>query len=97
MEELGAGLSQSSQQYRRGSHNGWSLNLRVQYGEFVTLLFIVVLVEFIALSNARRLPRTDALTFASDLHGSPDVETVWVDKAHCFIGVLPGLRCPGAL
>ncbi len=39
-----------------------------------------MLVEFIALANARRLPRLAALTFVSDLLGNPDIETMWVDK-----------------
>jgi uncharacterized protein len=40
-----------------------------------------VLVEFIALANARRLPRSASLSFVSDLHSNPDVEAVWVDRA----------------
>jgi hypothetical protein len=46
----------------------------------VRLTHNYVLVEFIALSNARRLPRAGALSFVYDLHGSPDVVTVWVDE-----------------
>jgi predicted nucleic acid-binding protein len=40
-----------------------------------------VLAEFVALANARRLPRMAALSFIVDLVGSPDIETVWVDTA----------------
>ena len=40
-----------------------------------------VLAECIALANARRLPRGDALTFVIDLVANPDIETVWVDEA----------------
>ncbi|HEX9989771.1 MAG TPA: PIN domain-containing protein [Chloroflexia bacterium] len=40
-----------------------------------------VLAEFVALANARRLPRLAALTFISDLLGNPDIEMVWVDEA----------------
>ena len=40
-----------------------------------------VLAEFIALANARRLPRGAALTFVIDLVANPDIETVWVDEA----------------
>jgi predicted nucleic acid-binding protein len=40
-----------------------------------------VLAEFVALANARRLPRMAALSFIVDLVGSPDIETVWVDAA----------------
>ncbi len=40
-----------------------------------------VLAEFVALANARRLPRMAALTFIVDLVGNPDIETVWVDGA----------------
>jgi predicted nucleic acid-binding protein len=39
-----------------------------------------VLAEFVALANARRLPRTAALEFAIDLIDNPDIETVWVDE-----------------
>jgi predicted nucleic acid-binding protein len=39
-----------------------------------------VLAEFIALANARRLPRVAALTFVIDLVANPDIETVWVDE-----------------
>ncbi len=46
----------------------------------VRLTHSYVLVEFIALANARRLPRLAALTFISDLLGNRDIETVWVDK-----------------
>jgi predicted nucleic acid-binding protein len=38
-----------------------------------------VLAEFVALANARRLPRMAALTFIVDLVGNPDIETAWVD------------------
>jgi predicted nucleic acid-binding protein len=34
-----------------------------------------------ALANARRLPRGDALTCVIDLVVSPDIQTVWVDEA----------------
>jgi uncharacterized protein len=40
-----------------------------------------VLAEFVALANARRLPRMAALTFIVDLVGNPDIDTVWVDGA----------------
>jgi uncharacterized protein len=40
-----------------------------------------VLAEFIALANARRLPRVAALTFVIDRVANPDIETVWVDEA----------------
>ncbi len=40
-----------------------------------------VLAEFVALANARRLPRLAALAFIVDLVGNPDIETVWVDEA----------------
>ena len=39
-----------------------------------------VLAEFIALANARRLPRLPVLTFMVDLLENPDIETVWVDE-----------------
>ena len=40
-----------------------------------------VLAGFVALANARRLPRMAALTFIVDLVGNPDIETAWVDVA----------------
>ncbi|MCW5852980.1 MAG: type II toxin-antitoxin system VapC family toxin [Anaerolineae bacterium] len=39
-----------------------------------------ILAEFVALSNARRLPRPAALAFLTDLLRNPDIETVWVDQ-----------------
>lgn len=39
-----------------------------------------ILAEFVALANARRLPRLASLTFLTDLVDNPDIETVWVDK-----------------
>ncbi len=40
-----------------------------------------VLAEFVALANARRLPRLPVLTFLVDLLENPDIETVWVDES----------------
>ncbi len=40
-----------------------------------------VLSEFIALANARKLPRPPALTFLTALVAHRKVEIVWVDKA----------------
>jgi uncharacterized protein len=39
-----------------------------------------VLAEFVALAQARRIPRPAALTFVTDLLGTPDIETVWIDE-----------------
>ncbi len=39
-----------------------------------------VLAEFVALCQARRVNRTAALAFASDLMDNADVEVVWVDR-----------------
>ncbi len=47
----------------------------------VRLTHSYVLAEFVALANARRLPRLAALTFIVDLVGNPDIDTVWVDEA----------------
>lgn len=47
----------------------------------VRLTHSFVLAEFVALANARRLPRLAALSFLADLHENPDIETVWVDEA----------------
>jgi predicted nucleic acid-binding protein len=40
-----------------------------------------VLAEFVALAQARRLPRPEALEFVIDLVANPDIEVVWVDEA----------------
>jgi predicted nucleic acid-binding protein len=40
-----------------------------------------VLAEFIALAQARRLPRLPALAFVADLTANPDIETVWADES----------------
>ena len=47
----------------------------------VRLAHSYILAEFIALANARRIPRTAALEFVTDLAANPDIETVWVDEA----------------
>lgn len=39
-----------------------------------------ILAEFVALSQARRLPRKPVLGFANDLLDNPDIEVVWVDE-----------------
>src|SRR5204862_5542863 len=39
-----------------------------------------VLAEFIALAQARRIPRQESLAFLADLVDNPDIETIWVDK-----------------
>ncbi len=40
----------------------------------------LVLAEFVALANARNIPRLPALTFVVDLLENPDIETVWIDE-----------------
>jgi uncharacterized protein len=54
--------------------------LTLYKGASARLTHSYVLVEFIALANARRLPRLAALEFVSDLIGNPEIEAVWVDK-----------------
>ncbi len=39
-----------------------------------------ILAEFIALANARRIPRPAMLSFVTDLVKNPDIEIVWIDK-----------------
>ena len=39
-----------------------------------------VLAEFVALANARRLPRVAALTYIVDLVGTPDIEQYGLTK-----------------
>ena len=38
-----------------------------------------VLLEFVALAQARNVPRAEALTFIADLFDDPEVEVIWVD------------------
>ena len=40
-----------------------------------------VLAEFVALAQARHLPREDSLAFAADVLVDPEIEVVWVDSA----------------
>lgn len=47
----------------------------------VRLTHGIVLAEFVALAQARRLPRQAALTFVADLTANSDIETVWVDES----------------
>jgi predicted nucleic acid-binding protein len=46
----------------------------------VRLTHNYVLVEFVALAAARRLPRNIALLFAETLLSNPDIELTWVDR-----------------
>jgi predicted nucleic acid-binding protein len=39
-----------------------------------------VLAEFVALAQARRLPRPAALSFVADLVADPDIVTIWPDE-----------------
>ncbi len=39
-----------------------------------------VLAEFIALAQARRFPRAEALAFVADLQDSPEVTVIYVDE-----------------
>ena len=41
----------------------------------------LILAEFVALGNARRLPRVPVLAFVADLLDNPDIETVWVNES----------------
>jgi predicted nucleic acid-binding protein len=40
-----------------------------------------ILAEFVALAQARRVPRKAALSFVADLLANPDFEVVWADAA----------------
>jgi uncharacterized protein len=39
-----------------------------------------VIAEYVALANARRVPRSSVLSFITALLGHPDIETIWVDE-----------------
>ncbi len=43
-----------------------------------------VLAEFVALAQARRMPRAAALAFLDDLCATPEVEVVWVESTLHF-------------
>jgi predicted nucleic acid-binding protein len=47
----------------------------------VRLTHNYILAEFVALANARRLPRLAALSFVADLLQTPDIEMVWISEA----------------
>ena len=40
-----------------------------------------VLAEFVALAQARRLPRLPTLEFLADLAANQDIKTIWVDAS----------------
>lgn len=61
---------ESSHEQARGHYKQAAVRLTHSY----------VLAEFVALANARRLPRGPALTYILDLMESPDIESVWVDE-----------------
>ena len=47
----------------------------------VCLMHNYVLAEFVALANARALPRGAALAFAGSFPTSPEIRFVWVDRS----------------
>jgi len=47
----------------------------------VRLTHVHVLAKFVALAQARHLPRLPVLEFVTDLVANPDIETFWVDEA----------------
>jgi uncharacterized protein len=47
----------------------------------VRLTHNLVLAEFVALAQARRLPRPKVLAFVADLVANPDIETMWVGES----------------
>ncbi len=53
--------------------------VRFYDGANLRLTHSYVLAEFVALAQARRLPRKEALAFAADVLVDSDVEVVWID------------------
>jgi predicted nucleic acid-binding protein len=52
-----------------------------EYGEaHVRLVHSYILAEFVALAQARRMPRGPALSFLADLLDNPVVNVVWVGE-----------------
>jgi uncharacterized protein len=54
---------------------------RAYHTAHVRLTHGYVLAEFVALAQARRLPRVAALEFVTDLTANLDIETVWPDES----------------
>lgn len=54
---------------------------RVYQAAHVRLTHGYVLAEFVALAQARRLPRQETLAFVTDLMANPDIRTVWADES----------------
>ena len=46
----------------------------------IRLTHSYIISEYVALANARRLPRQFVLDFVVDLLDNPDIETIWVDE-----------------
>jgi len=46
----------------------------------VRLTHSYVLAEFVALAHARRLPRSEVLTYIADIQDSPEVTVVYVEE-----------------
>ena len=40
-----------------------------------------MLAEFVALAQARHLPREDSLAFADDVLADPEIEVVWISSS----------------
>jgi uncharacterized protein len=54
---------------------------RIEYKKAITrLTHSDIIAEYVALTNARGVPRPSVLAFVVDLLDSPDIETVWVDE-----------------
>jgi len=45
------------------------------------LTYNYVLAEFVALAQARHLPRLDSLAFAAEAMADPEIEVVWINPA----------------
>jgi uncharacterized protein len=54
---------------------------RAYFAAHDLLTHAYVLAEFVALGQARGLPRLEALAFLVDLVANPDIQTVWVDES----------------
>jgi predicted nucleic acid-binding protein len=60
-------------------HHGDALRLFELQGP--KLIHSYIVAEFVALANARRLPREGSLRFIGTVLAHPEIETVWVDEA----------------
>ncbi len=63
-----------------GDESRHELAVQCYHAATVRLTHNYVLAEFVALAQARRLPREDSLAFADEILIDPEIEVVWMDS-----------------